>query len=43
MIKYNNKGLPIGSIKEEVLGIEDGIPAMIAAEHSIYKYFRNYI
>jgi hypothetical protein len=42
MIKYA-KGLPVEKLREELLSIADGIPDMIAAQHSLFQHINNYL
>ena len=41
MIKYA-RGAPVEQLKEEVLLLEYGIPAMVAAQHSLHQMLKNY-
>jgi hypothetical protein len=42
MIKYA-RGLPVEKLREELLSIADGIPDMIAAQHSLFQLINSYL
>jgi hypothetical protein len=42
MIKYS-KGMPIEQLREEIHPLADGIPDMIAAQHTLCQFLSSYI
>lgn len=41
MIKYV-RGAPVEQLREEVMPLEMGLPAMVAAQHSLHQMLHNY-